>query len=368
MANKKKKKVSKKKNANKKNRNKKKKSTKKVTKSSPIKSTSSTSKKSTNKKSTTNKKNTNASNKKSSTKTSKVKDNNKIDNAKLKVTKEEKSNVEKKNKKKINKKIIQKVFIAIFTLVCIVLIVLFIKLIKDKQQNTKVEFKEVTLNEYLDLYKSEELQFIYLTNNTCMDCADYESTISKIQAEYKLSIKLFDITNLTENNLEKIKSSNSAFTNDIDIPIILAIKGGKEINYIRGVKEYSVLKKFIENSINPKETNSFEKISLDKYLTLLKNKETAFIYIGNSDNSGCKKFSPILESVSSERKMKVYYLNTDIIKTSDEWEKLENSSKIFNDVWFMPTVLVVKNGKIKDYKMETLNKTDLEKFLKKNGL
>ena len=72
--------------------------------------------------------------------------------------------------------------------------------------------------------------------------------------------------------------------------------------------------------------------------------------------------------VSKKRKINVNYLNMDTIVTSEEWDLLNNSNKIFNDIWFTPVLMVVKNGKLKDYKMESLTQNQLTSFLKKNGL
>ena len=85
-------------------------------------------------------------------------------------------------------------------------------------------------------------------------------------------------------------------------------------------------------------------------------------------SDSCNKFSTLLDNVSTERKIKVNYLNTENITSSDDWEKLESSNKIFEKMWFMPVIMVVKDNKVIDYKMETLTEKDLNKFLKKNGL
>ena len=76
----------------------------------------------------------------------------------------------------------------------------------------------------------------------------------------------------------------------------------------------------------------------------------------------------MLDNVSSSRKIEVKYLNTENITSSDDWEKLESSNKIFKDMWFMPTILIVKDGKVIAHKMETLTEKDLNSFLKKNGM
>ena len=50
---------------------------------------------------------------------------------------------------------------------------------------------------------------------------------------------------------------------------------------------------------------------------------------------------------------------------SISFENYHLSSK---KMWFMPVVMIVKDDKIIDYKMETLSEKDLNKFFKKNGM
>lgn len=309
---------------------------------------------------------------KSSNKLQEKKDLNKKNEKGNRTTKKEdlktKNNTKIVESKKNIKTKIKKVFLLFVFFIFIGLIVFFVKLVNENSNENNIEFYDLKFEEYLNSRNSEDLQFIYITNDSCMNCDNYEISINKLQIEYKLNIKKLNFSNLKQDEIEKLKESSASLNKGIDVPALLAIKGGNEINYIAGIKEYSVLRKFIENSLNPSDVNSFEKILVDKYLNLLNSKETTFIYIGSSNNKGCKTFLPVLEKVSNKRNIKVYYLNTDGITTSSDWEKIQNSSKIFEDVWFMPTILVVKNGKIKDYKMEILNEKELEKFLKKNGL
>ena len=155
---------------------------------------------------------------------------------------------------------------------------------------------------------------------------------------------------------------------NIDVPLLLSIKGGLEIGKISLDKEYSALKKFIDYSSNPSTVNSFNKISVNKYLSLLKSNEIAIIYIGSHTNNECQKFSTILESVSQELNFKVNFLDTDLITKSDDWKKLNSSNKIFEENWFMPAILIVKEGNIVGYKMESMDKDTLSNFFDRYGL
>ena len=71
--------------------------------------------------------------------------------------------------------------------------------------------------------------------------------------------------------------------------------------------------------------------------------------------------------VSTELKIKVYYLNTDSLESEDDWNKLESSNQIFSGMWFTPATLVIKNGNIVEYKFELLDEDMTREFLRKYG-
>jgi len=229
-------------------------------------------------------------------------------------------------------------------------------------------FDEIEITEYLKLYESKEVEYIFITQDDCTYCELMKSNIDKIESENKINVNFINISNLNDEDKEILTSSNSAFRGNYTLPILLSIKDGKEISNLKGYKEYSVLKKFINNSSDPSKNTSFIKIGVDKYLDLLKSRDNTVIYIGRRDGGACDKFASILEQLSLEKEFKVNYLDTDSIDTENDWNKLNNSNKIFNKTWFVPAILIVKNEKIVDYKMEGMNKDSLLRFLNKNHI
>lgn len=296
-------------------------------------------------------------------------DNKKVSTSKKKIKNENiivNNNDVKKSAKKLNKKLLVLVFGVLFILLIVILG--FKLLLGSKKEKSVVNFENITIEEYSSLYKSKDLEYIYLYHNSCSRCDDYEVNLDKLQNEYKIRIKKFDYSNLDENKLNELKSSNSFLESGIDVPTIISIKDGKEVSSLDGIKDYASLKNFVSVSNEPMSGKSFTKISVDEYVSLLNSKNKSFIYICNSIEDKCENFTSTLEKIASSRKLKVNYLNLNNIISSSDWDKLSNSNKIFNNQWFIPAVLVTKNGKIIDYRMEELSESDLIKFLKKNGL
>lgn len=313
--------------------------------------------------------NTNTSSKKGSTISKSVNTNKSNNKKNVEVNKNSTNNntVVNKNVKIKRVKFNKKIFIvsSILLILCIVGIILLFNNINNRVSNDS--FVEISFDEYLDLYEKEGLEFIYLYHSSCINCDTYEEKLNNLEKEFEINIKKFDYSKLNDSDLSILKSSNSFLEDGIEVPMILAIKDGAEVSSVSGIKEYSALKNFVSLSKSENGVNNFNKINVNEYLSILSSKEESLVYICDSSDS-CSKFSSILDSVSTTRKIKVNYLNTENITSSDDWTKLESSNKIFKDMWFMPVIMVVKDNKVIGYKMEVLSESDLNKFLKKNGM
>ncbi len=355
MSNKKKKR--KKKAAKKKNVSKKKNNRKKInsTKKTNTESSKKISSKNNIKSKTTGKKNTNK----------KVTSSNINTNKKIHVEKEQKTKQKVNKKKKFKLKIIVAVPII---LVLILSALIILKNFNNNSDNNSIDFEKINFDEYLELYNIDEINYVYLYHESCLNCDDYEINLDKLQKEYGIHIKKFDYSNLSDSDINILKSSNSFLEKKIDIPTIISINGKEEISSISGIKEYSALKNFVSYSTNTLNGKTFIKIDVDEYTTLLNSDDKKLIYMCDSNQEYCESFTSILEKTTTDKKIKVYYLNMANVTSSDDWDKLESSSKIFDKQWFIPALLVVKNGKVIDYKMENLNEEDLNDFLNKNKL
>ena len=303
-----------------------------------------------------------------------IKNNNKLKDLIAKIKNKVKK-ISKQNNKSLDDEIsdekitINKKMLTIVTMILIVITIIYIPLmliLRDKKDTTS--FKKISIDKYIELYDKKEMNYVFVTTNKCTYCDLLRTKLSKLQNEYKIEILELNVGNLSEKDKEKLNNSNSVFNSNWQAPMLLSISSGKEVNGISGYKEYSALKKFIDNSNSSSEINSFVKINLNKYLSLIKSNEKIVIYIGRTGNNACDNYSKVLDEVAKDKNIKPYYLNTDLINTEEEWEKFDNSNKIFNEEWFTPTTLIVEKGNIIDYKMESMDKGTLISFLSENGI
>ena len=336
----------------------KKKKRKSISKSSSRKKNNKSKKVTTNKKATKKTKSEKSVTGKSSKKVSKISNiengfkNNKEDNSKNIVVNE----VPKE--KNVKREISIRKIVTLIVLICIVFVCGII-FNKPKKQGGDYKFNEINYNTYLELFNGEDISFIYLIKNYCSECDISNSNVYKLESEMKIKINELNISNLSDDEFKNIY-------NGISAPVLISVRNGKIIKEESANRDYNVLKSFVTNSQKPVDTYSFNKINVSEYIKLLNSKELTYIYM--CSDTSCKEQNRILDDISKTRKFKVNYLNLDEVTTVGDWELLNNSDKIFEDTWFVPVNIVVKNGKIKSYKMEVLDENGLIEFLEDNGM
>lgn len=356
MANKKKKKaVIKKRIADKKGVSKKKRSN--TTKKSNLKASSSNkktaSKKNTSKKSTT----------KKTVKVSKKQTASKVNTKTNKRNQLDIKNLSDKVLKNVFSIVFNKYVIIGFMIVVLLLSSLYVVKRVKRRNASNDYFEKITLNEYMNIYNTnKDLEFIYFADSSCMNCDKYEDNLLKLKSDLNIKLKKLEINSLSSSDLKKIENSSLFFEDGVTSPTLVSIQNGIVTGKINGIKEFSALKKFVNDT--KKITNyNFNIISVDKFVSLLNSKDKVIIYIGDSRDSKCAEYSKILNNVSNKLNLKINYLNTDDINTEEDWDKLKKTDKIFKKNWFVPVTIVVKDGKIKSYKMEIMNEKDLKSFL-----
>lgn len=104
-------------------------------------------------------------------------------------------------------------------------------------------------------------------------------------------------------------------------------------------------------------------VTYDQYETML-NGEDAFIIIIERASCGyCTMYMPIVEEVAKEKKIPIYYVDTDTF-TSEEFNKLNNSnSYLKRNSWGTPTTLFMLGDRVLDYIDRYVEKDELIKFL-----
>ena len=103
-------------------------------------------------------------------------------------------------------------------------------------------------------------------------------------------------------------------------------------------------------------SEQFYDITVDEILEKIKNKETFIVYFGYEDCPWCKCVVPILNEVSIEKEMPIYYLDFHKSINSENYQGMKQISEFCGNnqegleegqfSFFFPTVMYVKIGQL----------------------
>lgn len=114
------------------------------------------------------------------------------------------------------------------------------------------------------------------------------------------------------------------------------------------------------------EENGLIKIDYSTYESKIKNGENFIIVIERTGCSYCEMYMPVLESVTKEFSIPVYYIDTADL-TQDEYESLgESNSYLKRERWGTPTTLLMSGQVVVDSLGGYVDETEFTKFIKEN--
>lgn len=116
------------------------------------------------------------------------------------------------------------------------------------------------------------------------------------------------------------------------------------------------------------ENAGFNKLTMDKYLELIKSSEKSIILVARPTCGYCEKFSPILREAADDMKLNINYVNTDEF-TNEDWDVFGNSLKyLAEEDWGTPLTLIVQNGDVVAANNGYVELDGIKTFFKENGL
>ena len=114
----------------------------------------------------------------------------------------------------------------------------------------------------------------------------------------------------------------------------------------------------------------FYDIAVDEILTLIEEGRTAIVYMGHATCNWCQALVPVLDEVSREKDMKMYYMNFDSRVNYDNAEGIFRIVDMLTeaglndagdeDTFYFPTILYIRQGKIINAHQGTVNGHDAD--------
>ena len=111
----------------------------------------------------------------------------------------------------------------------------------------------------------------------------------------------------------------------------------------------------------------FNEITIDEYLSLIKENSKNVILIARPTCGYCEKFTPILKKASEDMNVKINYIDTDKL-TQETWESFNASFDIFSGEWGTPLVIITENSSIIAKNEGYTDLSTIKKLFKDNKL
>lgn len=112
---------------------------------------------------------------------------------------------------------------------------LAIKQAGEVSEDERTAPNQITIDEYLNLYKGSEEVLVLLSRPTCQYCQIATPIIENLIYEYNIKINYLNTDELGEDGNSKLISSDEYFAEGYGTPILLLVGNGKIINQVDGL-------------------------------------------------------------------------------------------------------------------------------------
>lgn len=109
--------------------------------------------------------------------------------------------------------------------------------------------------------------------------------------------------------------------------------------------------------------SGLHQLTYDQYETMLNGEDPYIVIIERATCGYCTMYMPIVEEVANEKKIPIYYIDTDTL-TSEEFNELNNSnSYLKRNQWGTPTTLFMLGDRVLEYLDRYVEKESFLSFL-----
>lgn len=252
--------------------------------------------------------------------------------------------------------------------------------VKDEKPNNAVRNANTEfLQEFYKKYDEKSANVIFFESATCGFCTMQKPIIKNIADDYKMDYYDIDASTLSDNELSEVIS---ALGIQGATPTTVVVKDGKVVatneGYLDGKElvEFFVTNKVLPSDATYKQEERIVPVTYSKFKDIVKKKDASLVLIDQSACSSCTTVRSLLNKLGEKNNFKVNYLNAAYL-TQEEGNNFVD--KDLKDMGYkadaykkdktvnIPLLLIVKDGKIKDYVLQKTEESDYTKVLKKHG-
>ncbi len=262
----------------------------------------------------------------------------------------------------------------------IILLVFVLIIVLNLNSKSKSEARSV-MNSFYKYYESKEPKIIFYYDSKEDDVTSaYEMEyLIRISKDYDIEYLNIDKSKLSEKKCEEIELKLGIESSS---PVIAVVKNKLVVAVQNGFIESNKLVDFlISANILDKDskyipTNNLKFINYSDYKKLLSDEKDHILIIGESGCLYCKEAKPILNNISKAYKVTINYLDVTDLSSDDLKELFEKLPELGYDndklkdegVFGMPTILIIKKGKIESYLESLHTLEEYISFFEKNNV
>lgn len=160
-------------------------------------------------------------------------------------------------KKEENNKIDKTKLLKGLGVIAVVLAVLGLSFFVSKSYGAtgSYEFTNITIDEYLDLMKSEDKKIVYVARPNCSFCVKETPILKRIANEFNLEVYYLDTTKFYDSNIQDYTEDGYKFINSAEVyqqgfgtPNTIIVQNGEIVDGVYQYVEASELKDLFERN------------------------------------------------------------------------------------------------------------------------
>ncbi len=149
-----------------------------------------------------------------------------------------------------------------FILIGVVLLIIVFGVLSSKGMKEEKEIKypltlagevgshEITYDEYEEMIKNDDSFLVIIERTGCSYCQMYMPIVEEVANEKKVAITYINTDNLTEDEYEKLKTSNKYLKNNQwGTPTTLLMVGNRVASSLSGYVEKAEFEKFLKDKV-----------------------------------------------------------------------------------------------------------------------
>lgn len=105
----------------------------------------------------------------------------------------------------------------------------------EVSDNEREQAKEISIDEYLELYNGDSKKIILLSKPTCSYCKIAIPILENIIYKYKVEINYLNVGELSSEDSKKLTNSSEYFSEGYGTPLIFIVKSGEIVDKIDGL-------------------------------------------------------------------------------------------------------------------------------------